>query len=142
MNSNNSKTISKETLNPEWQLIDAKDEILGRLCSKISLILQGKNKTNYVKHLNNGDFVVVVNTDKIKVTGKKLTDKKYYHYSGYHGGMKEQSLEDLLEIDSTKIIKTAVLGMLPKNSLRKKLISRLKIYGGADHPHSAQINTK
>ena len=142
MNSNNSITISKETLNPEWQLIDAKDEILGRLCSKISLILQGKNKTNYVKHLNNGDFVVVVNTDKIKVTGKKLTDKKYYHYSGYHGGMKEQSLEDLLEIDSTKIIKTAVLGMLPKNSLRKKLISRLKIYGGADHPHSAQINTK
>ena len=80
MNSNNSKTISKETLNPEWQLIDAKDEIQGRLCSKISLILQGKNKTNYVKHLNNGDFVVVVNTDKIKVTGKKLTDKKYYNY--------------------------------------------------------------
>ena len=142
MHSNNSITISKETLNPEWQLIDAKDEILGRLCSKISLFLQGKNKTNYVKHLNNGDFVVVVNTDKIKVTGKKLTDKKYYHYSGYHGGMKEQSLEDLLEIDSTKIIKTAVSGMLPKNSLRKKLISRLKIYGGADHPHSAQINTK
>ena len=142
MHSNNSITISKETLNPEWQLIDAKDEILGRLCSKISLILQGKNKTNYVKHLNNGDFVVVVNADKIKVTGKKLTDKKYYHYSGYHGGMKEQSLEDLLEIDSTKIIKTAVSGMLPKNSLRKKLISRLKIYGGADHPHSAQINTK
>ena len=142
MHSNNSITISKETLNPEWQLIDAKDEILGRLCSKISLILQGKNKTNYVKHLNNGDFVVVVNADKIKVTGKKLTDKKYYHYSGYHGGMKEQSLEDLLEIDSTKIIKTAVSGMIPKNSLRKKLISTLKIYGGADHPHSAQKNTK
>ena len=117
MHSNNSITISKETLNPEWQLIDAKDEILGRLCSKISLILQGKNKTNYVKHLNNGDFVVVVNADKIKVTGKKLTDKKYYHYSRYHGGMKEQSLEDLLEIDSTKIIKLAVSGMLPKNSL-------------------------
>ena len=97
---------------------------------------------NYAKNINNGDFVVVINTDKIKVTGKKLTDKKYYHYSGYHGGMKEQSFEELLEIDSTKIIKTAVSGMLPKNSLRKKLLSRLKIYSGPEHPHSAQINTK
>ena len=142
MNSNNSATISKETLNPEWQLVDAKNETLGRLCSKIAIILQGKNKTNYVKHLNNGDFVVVINADKIKVTGKKLTDKKYYHYSGYHGGMKEQSFEELLALDSTKIIKTAVSGMLPKNSLRKKLISRLKIYSGSDHPHTAQISTK
>ena len=142
MNSTNSATISKEDLNSEWQLIDAKDETLGRLCSKISIILQGKNKTNYVKHLNNGDFVVVINADKIKVTGKKLTDKKYYHYSGYHGGMKEQSFEELLALDSTKIIKTAVSGMLPKNSLRKKLISRLKIYSGSDHPHTAQISTK
>ncbi len=142
MNSNNSATISKEALNPEWQLIDAKDETLGRLCSKISIILQGKNKTNYVKHLNNGDFVVVINADKIKVTGKKLTDKKYYHYSGYHGGMKEQSFEELLALDSTKIIKIAVSGMLPKNSLRKKLLARLKIYSGPDHPHTAQISTK
>ena len=97
---------------------------------------------DYAKNINNGDFVIVINTDKIKVTGKKLTDKKYYHYSGYHGGMKEQSFEDLLEIDSTKIIKIAVSGMLPKNSLRKKLLSRLKIYSGPEHPHSAQINTK
>ena len=139
---NNSATLSQETISPKWELFDAKDEILGRFCSKIANILQGKNKTNYVKHINNGDFVVVINADKIKVTGKKMTDKKYYHYSGYHGGMKEQSFEELLEIDSTKIIKSAVSGMLPKNSLRKKLLTRLKIYSGPDHPHSAQINTK
>ena len=139
---NDSATIVKTTNNPNWILIDAREETLGRLCSKISNILQGKNKIDYAKNINNGDFVIVINTDKIKVTGKKLTDKKYYHYSGYHGGMKEQSFEDLLEIDSTKIIKIAVSGMLPKNSLRKKLLSRLKIYSGPEHPHSAQINTK
>jgi large subunit ribosomal protein L13 len=139
---NDSATITKATNNPNWILMDAKEETLGRLCSKISNILQGKNKIDYAKNINNGDFVIVINTDKIKVTGKKLTDKKYYHYSGYHGGMKEQSFEDLLEIDSTKIIKIAVSGMLPKNSLRKKLLSRLKIYSGPEHPHSAQINTK
>ena len=139
---NDSATIVKTTNNPNWILIDAKEETLGRLCSKIENILQGKNKFDYAKNINNGDFVIVINTDKIKVTGKKLTDKKYYHYSGYHGGMKEQSFEDLLEIDSTKIIKIAVSGMLPKNSLRKKLLSRLKIYSGPEHPHSAQINTK
>ena len=139
---NDSATIVKTTNNPNWILIDAKEETLGRLCSKIANILQGKNKIDYAKNINNGDFVIVINTDKIKVTGKKLTDKKYYHYSGYHGGMKEQSFEDLLEIDSTKIIKIAVSGMLPKNSLRKKLLSRLKIYSGPEHPHSAQINTK
>ena len=139
---NDSATITKATNNPNWILMDAKEETLGRLCSKISNILQGKNKIDYAKNINNGDFVIVINTDKIKVTGKKLTDKKYYHYSGYHGGMKEQSFEDLLEIDSTKIIKTAVSGMLPKNSLRKKLLSRLKTYSGSEHPHSAQINAK
>tara|TARA_Y100001960_G_scaffold120895_1_gene129205 strand:+ start:202 stop:627 length:426 start_codon:yes stop_codon:yes gene_type:complete len=139
---NDSATITKAANNPNWILMDAKEETLGRLCSKISNILQGKNKIDYAKNINNGDFVIVINTDKIKVTGKKLTDKKYYHYSGYHGGMKEQSFEDLLEIDSTKIIKIAVSGMLPKNSLRKKLLSRLKIYSGPEHPHSAQINTK
>ena len=139
---NDSATITKATNNPNWILMDAKEETLGRLCSKISNILQGKNKIDYAKNINNGDFVIVINTDKIKVTGKKLTDKKYYHYSGYHGGMKEQSFEDLLEIDSTKIIKIAVSGMLPKNSLRKKLLSRLKIYSGPEQPHSAQINTK
>ena len=138
----NSATIVKATTSPNWILVDAKDETLGRLCSKIAAILQGKNKIDYAKHINNGDFVVVINTDNIKVTRKKLTDKKYYHYSGYHGGMKEQSFEELLEIDSTKIIKTAVSGMLPKNSLRKKLLTRLKIYSGPEHPHSAQINTK
>ena len=139
---NDSATITKATNNPNWILMDAKEETLGRLCSKISNILQGKNKIDYAKNINNGDFVIVINTDKIKVTGKKLTDKKYYHYSGYHGGMKEQSFEDLLEIDSTKIIKTAVSGMLPKNSLRKKLLSRLKTYSGSEHPQSAQINAK
>ena len=139
---NDSATITKATNNPNCILMYAKEETLVILCSKISNILQGKNKIDYAKNINNGDFVIVINTDKIKVTGKKLTDKKYYHYSGYHGGMKEQSFEDLLEIDSTKIIKIAVSGMLPKNSLRKKLLSRLKIYSGPEHPHSAQINTK
>ena len=138
----NSATTIKEAISSNWILMDAKGETLGRLCSKIAAILQGKHKIDYAKHINNGDFVVVINTDNIKVTGKKLTDKKYYHYSGYHGGMKEQSFEELLEIDSTKIIKTAVSGMLPKNSLRKKLLTRLKIYSGPEHPHSAQINTK
>ena len=138
----NSATTIKETISSNWVLMDAKGETLGRVCSKIAAILQGKNKVDYAKHIINGDFVFVINTDNIKVTGKKLTDKKYYHYSGYHGGMKEQSFEELLEIDSTKIIKTAVSGMLPKNSLRKKLLTRLKIYSGPEHPHSAQINTK
>lgn len=121
-----------------WYLVDAKDQTLGRLASNLATILQGKHKAGYAPHLDGGDIVVVINADLVKVTGNKLEDKKYYHHSGYPGGIKEATLAEKMAKDSTWVIKHAVGGMLPKNRLTDNRLSRLKIYAGNDHPHAGQ----
>ncbi len=128
-------------LKPEWHVFDAEDRILGRLCTEIAVLLQGKHKPIYVPYLNTGDYVIVVNAEKIRVTGNKLEQKSYYRHSGYHGGLKEQTLAEVLEKNPTRVIKAAVKGMLPKNTVGRHMLSRLKIYAGGAHPHEAQINS-
>lgn len=121
-----------------WFVIDATDQTLGRLATKIAVVLKGKNKASFVPHLDNGDYVVVTNCDKFKVSGKKMTDKMYYSHSGYLWGLKEISLEDLLEKKPTKALEFAVSGMLPKNKLRKGMLSRLKLFTWDEHTYVAQ----
>lgn len=131
--------VPKETdIKKNWYLVDAEGMILGRLASKIAQILSGKNKPIYTPYLDVGDFVVVINAEKVKVTGKKEEKKVYYHYSGYPGGMKEIVYQKLLEKKPTMIIQKAVRGMLPKNKLGRRMLKRLKIYAGRKHPHQAQ----
>ena len=121
-----------------WYLVDAQDKILGRLASEIAFRLRGKHKPNYSTFMDTGDFIVVVNADKIKMTGKKWDDKMYYRHTGYMGGLKEISARELLEKKPEDLIMKAVKGMLPKNSLGRKQLKKLKIYAGSDHPHQAQ----
>ena len=128
------------TLVPEWNVIDADGETLGRVSSRIAGLLQGKHKPNYVPYLNTGDYVIVINASKILVTGNKLSQKKYYRHSGYHGGLKETNLERMIATNPEKVIKQSVKGMLPKNIPGRKMLSRLKVYADASHPHKAQID--
>ena len=127
-------------LRPVWHVIDAEGKTPGRLSSEIAVLLQGKHKPIYVRHLNSGDYVIVINAGKIRVTGKKLDQKMYYRHSGYHGGLKEQTLAQLLQKTPTRVLKYAVKGMLPKNALGRRMLSRLKLYAGNTHPHEAQVN--
>ena len=127
-------------LKPEWQVVDAEGKTLGRLSSEIATILQGKHRPGYVSYLNTGDYVVVINAEKIRVTGNKLEQKKYYRHSGYHGGLKEPTLQELLSTYPERVIQQSVKGMLPKNTPGKRMLSRLKVYGGENHPHGAQVN--
>ena len=127
-------------LNPEWQVVDAEGKTLGRLSSEIATILQGKHRPGYVSYLNTGEYVVVINAEKIRVTGNKLEQKKYYRHSGYHGGLKETTLQELLSTYPERVIQQSVKGMLPKNTPGKRMLSRLKVYGGENHPHGAQVN--
>ena len=136
----NSINTRPSDITSSWHVIDANGKTLGRLCSEIATLLQGKHKPIYVPNLISGDFVTVINAEKIRVTGNKLNDKIYYRHSGYHGGLKERKLSDVLENAPTLAIKQAVKGMLPKNTMGKRMLSRLKIHAGETHPHSAQIN--
>jgi large subunit ribosomal protein L13 len=122
-------------------VIDAEDKTLGRLASEIAVLLQGKHRPMYVPYLNTGDYVVVINAEKIRVTGKKLDQKVYYRHSGYPGGLKEITLSRLLDKTPTKALHHAVKGMLPKNIIGRRMLSRLKLYAGDSHPHDAQIRT-
>lgn len=126
----------------KWVLVDARDKILGRVASRVAHMLRGKGKPIYTPYLDTGDFVVVVNADKIKLTGKKLKDKMYYRHSGYPGGLKSINAKDLLAKRPEEVISKAVKGMLPKNRLGRKLIKKLKVYAGTTHPHEAQQPTK
>ncbi len=126
-------------LKPEWHLVDAAGKTLGRLSSEIATLLQGKHKPIYVPHLNTGDYVIVVNAEKIRVTGNKLEQKMYYRHSGYHGGLTERTLEQMLNRNPDRVIKQSVKGMLPKNALGRHMLARMKVYAGADHPHQAQL---
>ena len=130
-----------EDLVPKWQVVDADGKTLGRLASEIATMLTGKNKAIYVPYLLCGDYVIVVNCEKIRVTGKKRQQKRYYTHSGYHGGLKERTLDQMLEKNAGRVITHAVKGMLPKTSLGRKMLSRLKVYEGFDHPHRAQLGT-
>jgi large subunit ribosomal protein L13 len=125
-------------INPEWFVVDAENKILGRLATQIACRLRGKHKPEFAPHMDNGDFIVVINCAKVALTGKKLTDKKYYRHSGYPGGLKETTLGKLLSKKPEEVILRAVRGMLPKNSLGRTILKKLKVYAGAEHPHAAQ----
>lgn len=127
-----------EDVQRKWLLIDADGLILGRLASKLASMLRGKTKPEFTAHVDMADEIVIINAAKIRVTGKKLTDKKYQTYSGYPGGQKEINLADKLEKDPEDVIMHAVRGMLPHNSLGRQLLKKLKVYAGAEHPHQAQ----
>ena len=122
----------------KWYVVDAQRQILGRLASEIAIRLRGKHKPNYSTFQDTGDFVIVVNADKVRLTGKKLDDKKYYNHSGYMGGIRERTAKEILEKSPEELLYKAVKGMLPKNSLGRAQLKKLKVYAGADHPHEAQ----
>ena len=122
----------------EWYMADANGQILGRFATKVANVLMGKHKPAYTPGVDMGDFVVVVNCERVVVTGNKLEDKIYYRYSGYPGGLKETKLRDMLNKHPDRVIKSAVKGMLPKNKLGRKYLKKLKVYAGPDHPHKAQ----
>ena len=122
----------------EWLIIDAADVVLGRLASHTAALLRGKHKPTFVNHLDSGDFVIIVNADKIVLTGQKLTQKKAYRHSGYPGGLTAIPYSELMEKNSVRAVEKAVRGMLPKNSLGRAQLSKLKVYRGAEHPHGAQ----
>jgi large subunit ribosomal protein L13 len=122
----------------EWYLVDAEGKTLGRLATQIADTLRGKNKPQYTPHVDTGDFVVVVNADKISVTGNQLDQKRYYRHSGYPGGIRSRTLREQLERRPEEVLRIAVRGMLPKNRLARRQLMKLKIYAGAEHPHEAQ----
>ena len=125
-----------------WYVVDAEGQTLGRLATRIADTLRGKDKPQYTPHVDTGDFVVVVNAEKITVTGKKLDEKFYYRHSGYPGGLKRRSLRDELERRPTEVLRKAVKGMLPRNRLARQQLGKLKIYAGPEHPHAAQTPTQ
>ncbi len=131
----------KETVEPKWYIVDASDQVLGRLSVKIANILRGRHKPTYTPHVDTGDFVVVINADKIQLTGKKEEQKRYMFYSGYVGGESYRSVPDMRENKPAFIIEHAVKGMLPKNRLARQMLKKLKVYGGSEHPHEAQEPT-
>ena len=124
-----------------WYVVDAEGQNLGRLATRIADTLRGKNKPQFTPHVDTGDFVVVVNAEKVAVTGKKLDEKIYYRHSGYPGGLKQRTLREQLERRPTEVLRTAVKGMLPKNKLAARQLTKLKIYAGPEHPHEAQAPT-
>ncbi len=130
--------INTENADRKWYIVDAKDQVLGRLASKVAMIIRGKNKPTFSPNADTGDFVVIVNAEKVKMTGKRELLKTYAHHSGYPGGLKVQSFEELMAKKPEFVLENAVKGMLPKNRLGKKLIKKLKVYSGESHPHSAQ----
>lgn len=130
--------LPQEKIKRKWYLIDANGQILGRLATKIADIIRGKNNPYWSPHQDLGDYVVVINAAKVKITGKKLNDKIYYRHSGYPGGIKKETLKELLEKDPTQVIHRAVWGMIPHNRLGRQIIKKLKVYPGSDHPHQAQ----
>lgn len=134
------KTVSanRETVQKEWILIDASDEILGRLASKVAYVLRGKHKTSFTTHVDCGDNVVIINAEKVKLTGKKMTDKVYIRHTGYPGGQRKETPMQVLDKDPRRLIERAVRGMLPKNRLGRKIFHNMKVYAGAEHPHEAQ----
>ncbi|MCH2485751.1 MAG: 50S ribosomal protein L13 [Gammaproteobacteria bacterium] len=131
-------TAKPETVVQDWYLVDATDKVLGRLATQIATRLRGKHKPEYTPHVDTGDHIVIVNAAKIRVTGDKINQKKYYRHTGYPGGIKETVLSDELENNPERVIERAVKGMLPKNSLGRTMFRKLRVYAGPDHSHQAQ----
>lgn len=134
------KTVSanKKTVNKEWVVVDAQGEILGRLSTKIAMIIRGKHKPGFTPHVDCGDNVIVINADKVKLTGNKFSEKQYVSYTGYPGGQRFISPKELMAKHPTRVVEKAVRGMLPKNRLGRALFGNLHVYAGAEHPHAAQ----
>ena len=131
-------SLKNSEVSRDWVVFDASGKILGRFATKIADKLRGKDKPTFTPHVDGGDFVVVINADKVKVTGNKAEQKKYYKHSLYPGGLKEKSFKEVLESSPERIIENAVKGMLPKNKLGKSIIKKLKVYSGSEHPHESQ----
>lgn len=131
-------TLTPRDIHHNWYVVDAQNQVLGRFASQIANRLRGKNKPEFSPHMDNGDFIVVINCEKIKVTGKKLEEKKYYRHSGWVGGLRETSLADMLARHPERVITMAVRGMLPKNRLGRAMLKKLRVYVGPNHPHLAQ----
>jgi len=134
------KTVSakKEEVARKWYIVDAENEIVGRMCTQIATVLRGKHKPEYTPHVDTGDYVIVINADKVRFTGNKLQEKVYQRYSGYPGGQKERTAEEVLEKKPCDVVEIAVKGMLPKNKLGRAMFKKLFVYAGSDHPHAAQ----
>ena len=137
-NARTTHSLKTAEISRDWYLVDASSTTLGRVATVVAERLIGKHKPSYTPHIDNGDFVVVVNADKIKVTGRKLEQKTYYRHSGYMGGIKQKTLSEAMNDDPTEVIRAAVKGMLPKNKLQAPRIARLKVYSGSEHEHAAQ----
>lgn len=134
------KTISarEQDIQRDWYVIDAQGQTLGRLATQVAMLLRGKHKPNYTPHVDCGDYVIIVNAEKVHVTGQKMTQKIYYRHSGYPGGLKQVTLRDQLQKFPDRVVEQAVRGMLPKNRLGRRMFKKLKVYAGSDHPHQAQ----
>ena len=134
------KTISAkaETVQRSWYVIDAEGQTLGRLATEVARRLRGKHKTEYTPHVDTGDYIVIVNAEKVKVTGRKASDKTYYRHTGHPGGLKEATFAQMIERSPEKVIELAVKGMLPRNPLGRAMYRKLKVYAGQEHPHDAQ----
>ena len=132
------QVAKKEDVTRDWYLVDVDSKVLGRVATQIANVLRGKNKPTFTPSVDTGDFVIVVNAEKIALTGKKMSDKIYYSHSGYVGGLKEITAGKLIDKKPEDLLKKAVKGMLPKNKLARHMLKKLKIYSGSDHPHSAQ----
>ena len=131
-------SIKQEDVRRSWYVIDATDRTLGRLSTQIALRIRGKHKAEFTPHVDTGDYVVVINAEKVRVTGNKLDDKIYNHHTGYPGGIKSISLAKLMQKSPEKVVEMAVKGMMPKSKLGRSMISKLKVYAGNEHPHAAQ----
>lgn len=140
MDTNSFKTYSAKpsTIDKKWVIVDAEGQALGRIASKIASILRGKTKPQFTPHMDTGDNVIVINAEKVRLSGKKMTDKEYFRHTGYPGGVKLTTPEEILEKHPTRLITMAVKGMLPKNSLGRDLLTNLRVYAGPVHPHTAQ----
>ena len=131
-------SVKESELTHDWYVVDATGQTLGRLSTQVAAVLRGKHKPAFTPHMDTGDFVIIVNAEKIEVTGKRLDDKNYYHYSGYAGGMKSITLRSQLAAHPERVLTAAIKGMLPHNRLGRKMFKKLKVYSGPGHPHAAQ----
>ncbi|HBN96491.1 MAG TPA: 50S ribosomal protein L13 [Firmicutes bacterium] len=132
-------TAKPQEVERKWYVVDADGQTLGRLATQVAMILRGKHRPTYTPHVDTGDHVIIINAEKIHLTGKKLQDKKYYRHSGYPGGIKSVTAGEVLNRHPERVIKAAVWGMVPHNALGRQIIKKLKVYAGAEHPHEAQM---
>jgi large subunit ribosomal protein L13 len=132
------KSVNKETASKEWFIIDANDAVLGRLASKAAFLLRGKHKPEFTPHVDCGDNVIIINAEKISLTGNKMTSKKYIRHTGYPGGQRTRSVEELLKVKPHEVVEKSIRGMLPKNKLGRAIFKNLFVYVGEEHPHAAQ----